>query len=72
MTRYVNHVEQVKRKKHNDGAKIAALEYFFSNELRGKPKSCKQALIFLLKETGLTKLYLKPAIAAAYDLYSEV
>ena len=70
VTRYASHVEQVKLKKHND-AKIAALEYFFSNELRGKPKSRKQALIFLLQETGLTKLYLKPAIEAAYNLYSE-
>lgn len=68
--RHASHVAQMNLKKHHL-ANLAALEYFLSEKLKDKPKSRKQALIFLIQETRITKLYLKPAINAAYNLYLE-
>lgn len=68
VSRYKEQVRRVSIEKHKL-ATSSALSYFNHEAYSDNPKSRKQALIVLSKETGLSKMYLKPAIQNAYNHY---
>lgn len=68
--RYKKYVDETSITKHHQATRLA-FKYFHGAEHANDPKSRKQALKYLSERSGLTKLYLKPAISRAHWDYNK-